>query len=66
MISEIKSFHAANANVGYKVSDADMAKFLVYEEFEHIRNSHLVSKCVIDNERLLMIAARINNELGQN
>ena len=64
IIHEIKNFHKANRDAGFEVSDSEMARFLVYQEFIHIGNEHFVKECVVDESQLLTIAAKINNELN--
>ena len=61
MIQDIKNFHKANEIAGKKVSNEAMAEFLIYAEYIHIGNKHIIKKCVIDEEQLLLIAAKINN-----
>ena len=63
MINDIKHFYKANMDAGIEVSDGAMANFLVFTEFEHIGNERLVKECTIDENQLLMVAERINNEL---
>ena len=64
MVEDIKHFHDYNVDAGLEVSNEAMAKFLVYIESDHIGNAQFVNKCAVDESRLLMIAAKINDELN--
>ena len=64
MVEDIKHFHDDNVDVGLEVSNESMARFLVYTEAEHIGNVQFVNKCAVDESQLLMIAAKINDELN--
>ena len=64
MVEDIKHFHDYNVDAGLEVSNEAMAKFLVYIESDHIGNAQFVNKCAVDESQLLMIAAKINDELN--
>ena len=64
MIEDTNNFHNSNVDAGLEVSNEAMARFLVYAEADHIGNAQLVNKCAIDASQLLMIAAKINDELN--
>ncbi len=64
IINDIKEFHKANKEAGFEVSNSEMARFLVYQEFVHISNEHFVKKCAVDEDQLIMISAKINDELN--
>ncbi len=64
MVEDIKHFHDDNVDVGLEVSNEAMARFLVYTEANHIGNAQFVNKCAVDESQLLMIAAKINDELN--
>ena len=64
MVEDIKHFHDCNLDAGLGSSDEAMARFLLYTEADHIGNAQLVNKCAIDASQLLMIAAKINDELN--
>ena len=67
MVEDIMNFHNKNADAGLEVSNEAMARFLVYTEAAHIGEAaHVgfVNSCPIDESQLLMIAAKINDELN--
>lgn len=64
MIEDIKNFHNDNVDAGLEVSNEAMARFLVYTEADHIGNTQMVNTCPVDESQLLMIAAKINDELN--
>lgn len=66
MVEDITNFHEANKYIDGGVSDNEMARFLIYAEFVHIGNKHLVSKQTIDKTQLTNIATQINCELNKN
>lgn len=64
MLDDIKYFHDVNVDAGLEVSNEAMARFLVYTEAKHIGNAQFINKCAVDESQLLMIAAKINDELN--
>lgn len=64
MIEDIKNFHNSNVDAGLEVSNEAMARFLVYAEAEHIGNAQFVNKFAVDESQMIMIAAKINDELN--
>lgn len=62
MIEDIKNFHNDNVKIGLEVSNEAMANFLVHTETDHIGN--LIKKNEVNESDLIMIAARINDELN--
>ena len=59
MLLYIEEFAKSAKAVGMEISNHSMMQFMIYEEYEHIRNN---IKSVNETE-LLIIAADVNNEL---
>lgn len=64
MIDDIRNFHNCNVDAGLEVSNETMARFLVYTESVHIGNAQFVNSCLVDEAQLIMLAAKINDELN--
>lgn len=64
MVEDIKNFHNSNVDAGLEVNNEAMARFLIYTEADHIGNAQHVNTCAVDESQLLMIAAKINDELS--
>ena len=64
MIKDIKNCHNDNVKIGLEVSNEAMASFLVHTEANHIGNTRLIKKNEVNESDLIMIAARINDELN--
>lgn len=64
MMEDIKNFHKSIKSAGLEVSNEAMAMFLIYSEFEHIGNNHLIKKADVDRNTLLFFASKINDELN--
>jgi hypothetical protein len=64
IIDDIKYFHGALTQASQQASDEAMAQFLNYTEFTHIGNDALIKKETVDINRLVIVAAKINNYLN--
>lgn len=64
MVEDIKNFHESAKQAGLEISNEAMAMFLIYTEYDHIGNDHIVKKSSVDMNTLLVLAVQINDELN--
>ena len=64
MVEDIKHFHESAKSAGMEVSNEAMAMFLIYTEFMHIGNEHIIEESAVDMDTLLVLASQINDKLN--
>lgn len=59
MINDMIDYYNTNTESGFVISVDDMSNFLIYEEWRHIGNTHLVKRKPINKKHINQISKKI-------